>query len=204
MNESAGLPTWGLPSTNRNLVALLLESDIVGFTRECPLSPEEECRRYSIPPQQYFSYCSGPLLVRLASGATIGFAGDPSLESVMLWLEPDQTPNRNPNSQPHTAGKSSLLYPSPFRLGSADPVYGSLWLSGLVGKRAARVQLLRRRADCAWREGLPCEAALVIAFGDADLLLSQSLCRDWDGFAVTPCDEIDPQIRPWLVEVPLV
>lgn len=203
MTEPTGLPTWQLPSMSRSLLAMLLESSVMGFTRECALSPGEECRRYSIPPQQYFSYCSGVLLIRLASGVTIGVAGDPSLESVMLWLEPDQPPVLPHSSQSSTATMGQLLYPSPHRVESADPIHGSRWLDGLVGRQAIRLLLLRRRPDCAWREGLPCEAGLVISFGDTDLLLSQSLCRDWEGFAVTSYDEIDPEIRPWLVETPL-
>jgi len=188
-----------LPSRQVELLRRLKKRLMVKMERFAPFSPssEEHTKLWRTPPEQYFSWCGGPMLMTLDTGLEVRVGSDPELMSVVILVEKTE------------AGVVAVRYPlrdneGTYCINVLDPVYSNDSMRAFVGKRIQTFRLLKIATEYASYEDRPRQAGLVVIFEDgAQLLLSHGLHDCMDDFSVITPEMIHPKLVSKLTEIPL-
>ncbi len=177
------------------ILGTLVGHRIVTMTRYSWWPPKEAVVKCIVASHDVFLLTSGPLAITFDTGQVIGLASDPSLNSVVVWIEQDET-GRALQPEPMSADKE--LYP----VVADDPKYAdSIWHS-TVGRRVARVAILVRRAGSAQMAELPNEVGLCFVLDSGiKVIAAHGLHDDSDDFVVIREEMISSDIRADLKEV---
>lgn len=185
-----------VPSHRRDVLARIEGELVTALVRYSSLPPKDASEELGIPPSLVFSLTSGPLLVSVAPGWIVGFASQPSLASVTLWMEegPAGVVGR------HAVRTDTELH----AVDARDPLYSNDAIGGLVGKRVTSISVLKRLPDSALFTDLPCEAGVLMRFEDgSELIASHGLHNDSDDFSVITRSEISAAVVKRLEELSL-
>lgn len=195
MVSASSAVTSSTPMASAKILAGLAGHRITAMTRYSWWPAEEAATRVNVASHDVFSLTSGPLEVRFDTGIAIGLASDPSLNSVIVWVERDES--------------GRLLCPEPMSedkelhaIAVDNPKYANnIWRSA-IGVRIARVIVLKRRAASARMVGLPSEVGLCLVLENGlRILAAHGLHNDSDDFVVIREEMISPNIRADLTEV---
>jgi hypothetical protein len=145
----------------------------------CPV--DEAIKEYEIDKTDVFSLTAGPLLIYLNSGLVIGVSSNPSLNSVVLWVEK----NENGDAVDDPTELDDELFPV-----EAD----NDWIK-FAGKTIASFKILRKKVDSAKLAELPNEVGVIIEMNDGNhFILSHGLHDNSDDFSVITKKQIDPEL----------
>ena len=197
MKESNKYFEEDVPSQRLNLINQIKNHKILRLVRYSTLSPEDAAGPYKIPhlPNSLFRLTSGPLLMTLESGLTIGFASLPELVSITLWVE--ETESGEHSDEGRISEDSQL-----FSIDSCDPVYSEKSICQLIGKQVIRIKLLKRRPKSARVASRPCEAGMIFEVeGGFEFILSDGLHNYGDDFAIIYKHEILPYFMEQIEEI---
>lgn len=174
----------GIPSLKLNLLQQLAGAVLVSLTRYSWLPPEEAVSEWAIVPRDMlFSLAAGPILIEIDDGTVFGAASDPSLISIIMWLERD----KNGRERSPRLADDTELYP----IQATDEQLAPLAIRRLIGRRIESARILERQPELEKWQAYPREVGLLIKFeGDGRLLLSHGLHDDSDDFSVITPDHI--------------
>ncbi|PSJ59038.1 hypothetical protein C7J99_31960 [Brevibacillus brevis] len=141
----------------------------------------EQCE---IAQDEVFSLTAGPLLLYFESGLVIGAASDPSRNSVILWVEKDDTGYIKDES----IENDTDLYP----IDAEDKIYSSPYWGQIVGQNIKEINIIKRDPQNALFEELPNEVGLEIVMeNDMKFILSHGLHDDSDDFSVLTTSQLE-------------
>jgi len=184
-----------IPTKQKEIILKLLNQKISKIIRYSWDTPAYMVDEWDIPEPYVFNLTDGPLLITLETGLVIGFASQPSLASVTVWIE--ETENGKSEKDEKTADDDEL-YPIDVR----DSVYSPKEFHSIIGQEIVDIKLLKRIPENALFEGLPGEVGLLIKFkNNTEMVLSHGLHDNSDGFSVLLKSQILPEILLQLTEV---
>lgn len=185
----------GIPSQKFDLIDEIKNHKMLKLVRYSTRSPEEATRIYKIPHSSLFRLTSGPLLMTLESGLTIGFASLPELVSITLWVE--ETESGEHGDELLVSQDSKL-----FSIDSCDPFYSENSLCQLIGKQVIRIKILKRRPKSARVASRPCEAGIFFEIESGfGFVLSHGLHGYLGDFAIIYKHEILPNFLKEIEEI---
>lgn len=173
-----------VPSKQIELLNRLKNNKVCRITRYSWLLASQAMEEWSIPASLVFRLTSGPLLLTLESGLTVGFASLPEKTSVTVWLE---KADENDQKYGVISEDSSDLFP----VEACDSNYSEASICQLVGKQITSIQIIKKVPENLLVAQTPCEAGLIIGFENGDeLVLSHGLHNNSDDFAIIFRQEI--------------
>lgn len=186
------------PMASTKILASLVRYRIVAMTRYSWWPPEEAMVRCNVASHDVFSLTSGPLEIKFDTGLVIGLASDPSLNSVTVWVERDESGRA---LRPHPMSSDKELHP----IAADDRKYtNSIWHSA-IGDKITRLSVLIRRAGSARMASLPNEVGLCLVLsGGVKIIAAHGLHNDSDDFVVIREEMISADICADLKEMTVV
>lgn len=176
---STSLYPEDIPSRRSELLEAVCNYKIVKMIRFSWCPADEALEEYEIDKSDVFSLTAGPLLMYLNSGLVIGVSSNPSLNSVVLWVE------KNENGE--TVDKPTELDDELFPVEADND-----WVQ-FAGKKIALYKILRKKVNSAKLAELPNEICLLIEMNDGNqFILSHGLHDNSDDFSVITKKHIDP------------
>ena len=167
-----------IPSRRIELLKAVCDHTIVKMIRFSWCSVDEAIEEYEIDKSNVFSLTAGPLLMYLNSGLVIGASSNPSLNSVVLWVEK----NENGETVDDPTELDDELFPV-----EAD----NDWIK-FAGKKIASFKILRKKVNSAKLAELPNEVGVLIEMNDGNqFILSHGLHDNSDDFSVITEKQID-------------
>ena len=145
----------------------------------CPV--DEAIKEYEIDKSDVFSLTAGPLLIYFNSGLVIGVSSNPSLNSVVLWVEK--------NESGEAVDDPTELDDELFPVESDND-----WMK-FIGKTIVSFKILRKKVNSAKLAELPNEVGLLIEMNDGNqFILSHGLHDNSDDFSIITKKQIDPSL----------
>lgn len=181
-----------VPSAAAELLRPLIGKRLVGLVRYSWWPGLEVAQECGVAPSAAFSMTGGPLAMTFENGQTIGLASEPSLASVIVWLDRDAGGRavREP-----TLDQDSELFP----IDASDAEFSQPHWAALLNAKLGGISVLQRRPFNALHAELPCEVSLCLQFdGGQELLAAHGLHDDSDDFAVLMREQIVPALIPEL------
>lgn len=186
----------GLPSRNMALLRSLVGRTVVGATRYSwwvPSEAQNECRLAES--KDVFSLTSGPAVIEFDSGFAIGVASDPSLNSVSVWVERDES---GVVTRTEPVSSDGELYP----VSATDPQFASVFWHQVIGASVSSVSVLVRLPSTARLGRLPNEVGLCFSLDSgAKFVAAHGLHDDSDDFVLIPEQLILSSLRSELNDV---
>jgi hypothetical protein len=178
------------------LLRSLIGPRIVTITRYLIDSPPDTARGLRGGDAAVFSHGIGPLVVTTKAALAIGFATEPELASVTVWLESGAFEGAVGDARLRSR---SELYP----IDITDERHADPAFRNLPGQRIQAIHVLVM--DVAYRHYLPREVAVVLRFEDGTELVPADwrIHTDADQLSVIRRDEIVPRAWPVLHELAL-
>ncbi|VTR19266.1 Uncharacterised protein [Actinobacillus pleuropneumoniae] len=144
----------------------------------------EQCE---IEQEDVFSLTAGPLLMYFQSGLVIGVASDPSQNSVIIWVEKDDTGYITVDS----IESDAELYP----INALDKQYSNSYWSQIVGQKLMQVNIIKRDPQNALLAELPNEVGVEMIMDNGNkIILSHGLHNNSDDFSVIEESYIDRRL----------
>lgn len=145
-----------------------------------------------------FSLTAGPLVIVFQEGSALGVASDPSLNSVIVWL--DRVVDGKVNIHPSLDEDEDL-----FPIDSNDEKYSDPCWKQFMNQNLVGFSLLRKRSMNLLERELPSELGLCFLFGgDKRFIASHGLHNGSDDFSVLMDAQIEPDVGEKLEETPLL
>ena len=189
-----------IPSEKIDLLRKLKNSRVKNLVRYCWEPPDEAAKlideRLQVSASSLFRRGLGCLLITLESGLIVGFFEQPSLGSVIVWIEQTE------DGQKIVEG-SVLDDDDNYPIDALDETYSEEFIYNLVGQEIVSVSILKR-VDPNWGRTSAGEVGVILKFKDnSELLISRNLCKNINDFDLILRDEIDPEILDQLEEIPV-
>ena len=145
-----------------------------------------------------FSLTAGPLAVIFENGDVLGIASEPSLNSVILWLDQCKDGKVERNS---SLDKDIELFP----ISCNDNIYANSFWKQFIGLTLLDFAILKKRSMNALQRELPSEVGLSFIFeGNIKFIASHGLHDGTDDFSVLEYNQINPSIAEDLEETSVV
>jgi hypothetical protein len=164
------------PSKASELLRPLIGKKVTKLTRYSWWPAEEVATQCGIRDELAFSLTAGPLAVYFEDGTILGFASDPSLNSVIVWDEAARS-----------EGQESASLESDeelFAISEVGQFAGEFWTQ-IVGLSVSGVTVLKRAQMNAKQRELPSEVGVRFCFtGGESFVLSHGLYDNSDDFSV--------------------
>lgn len=181
-----------VPSAAAEMLRSLIGKRLVGLARYSWWPGFEVGQQCGVVPSAAFSMTGGPLAMTFENGQAIGLASEPSLASVIVWL--DRGVGGRAIREP-TLDQDSELFP----IDARDAEFSQPHWATLINTRLGGISVLKRRPFNALHVDLPCEVGLCLQFdGGQELLAVHGLHDDSDDFAVVIREQIVPALIPEL------
>jgi hypothetical protein len=155
---------------------------------------EEVSSECAIANNLAFSKTQGPLGIEFEDGSMIGVGVQPSLYSVVVWLDRlrgDQV--RHP-----ALDEDTELFP----IDAADPEFSDTYFKAIIGSTLAGLSVLKPSSLDVRLEQLPCEVGLSFLFEGGKRLIA--FRDDGDDFFALRDEQLEPQKRAKIVEIALL
>ena len=144
-----------------------------------------------------FSLTAGPLAVAFENGDILGVASQPSLNSVILWLDRCKDGKVQRIS---TLDEDIELFP----INCNDDKYANSFWKQFIGLTLIDFSILKKRSMNALQRELPSEVGLSFIFErNQRFVASHGLHDESDDFSVLDYNQIHPNIAKDLEELPL-
>ncbi len=177
-----------IPSRRIELLEAVCGYTIAKMIRFSWYPVDEAIEEYEIDKSDVFSLTAGPLLIYFNSGLVIGVSSNPSLNSVVLWVEK----NEIGEAVDDPTELDDELFPI-----EAD----NDWIK-FAGKTIASFKILRKKIISAKLAELPNEVGLLIEINDGNqFILSHGLHDNSDDFSVITKKQIDPGLMDQIDEL---
>jgi hypothetical protein len=176
-----------IPSKQEDLLQSFNGLVITKLSRFSWVSGSQAVEDYQIQYSQVFSLTAGPLIVHFDSGLVVGFSSNPSIGSVVLWVEKNEI----------GAVKKELTEfdKDLFNIDANDIKYSCSFWAGLIGQKIADTKILKRKPQNSLYEELPNEVGLVVTMESEDhFIASHGLHDNSDDFSVIKKSQIDVKI----------
>lgn len=183
-----------VPSRSGNLLSRFAKARLVRLSRYSWWPAESVAVECDVSPEEAFSMTAGPLALKFESGATLGLASDPGQNSVVVWLDRDDS---------GVALRAPAMEDDPeiFAIEATDPEFSQPAWAGLVGLRVTGASVLCIKSASALKSELPNEVGLRIRFeGGQELVAAHGLHDASDDFAVLRSEQILPELQQQLEE----
>lgn len=173
-----------IPSERTNFL-LNLRYRVVDKLTRCSLESAEELRKYEAKGRDAFSLTAGPLLIHFEDGLVLGMSSNPSLNSVVLWIEKNE------------AGKEIA------ELSEQDEDYTmmdagdhSLW-AGFLNRKISNIKIIKWSPSNAKMEDLPNEVGVDFVFeGGGGFIAAHRLHESADDFSVISREDMPEELAP--------
>lgn len=185
------------PSSSKDLLQQYVGKTVTGLVRYSWWKKEDVPTEGKISREQSFSLTAGPLAVVFEDGSILGVASDPSINSVIVWL--DRAVGQTNTTQ--TLSEDPELFP----IDARDEAYSEpLWYK-FADRTLSGFSILKSKEMSSLEAGLPSELGLCFNFGGNDrFVASHGLHNGTDDFSVIVNTQINPIVRAKLEELPLV
>lgn len=187
------------PSASQDLLRQFLGKTVTGLVRYSWWKKEDTPTEVNINTsrEQSFSLTSGPLAVVFEDGSTLGIASDPSINSVIVWL--DRAAGQSDTTQ--TLIEDAELFP----INANDETYSEPFWNKFAEHTLTGFSVLKRTDMNSKQECLPSEVGLCFFFGENErFIASHCLHNGPSDFAVLADSGIDPRLRGVIEEFPLL
>jgi hypothetical protein len=124
-----------IPSNRSEVLDSLKGLKILNFTRYSWVPPDTAVLEYGIEAKEVFSLTAGCLIMSFDSGLAIGYSSQPSLNSVVIWVEK----NEAGETSEELTEEDNELYPVDVR----DALYSNIFWANLVGQRILNITILK-------------------------------------------------------------
>jgi len=184
-----------IPSRHLEILRSLIGVGITDVTRYSWCPPEQAGYEYGVSSRDVFSLTAGPVAFTFDSGLILGVASDPSLNSVLLWVE-KSAEGQLTRHEPLSTDEE--LYP----VSATDSTFASDFWRQLIGAKVNAVSILLRAPESARLAELPNEVGLCFDLGSGiKVVAAHGLHDDSDDFAIIPYQLIMDGIRSGIDEV---
>ncbi|UMZ12295.1 hypothetical protein I9018_00875 [Pseudomonas sp. MPFS] len=158
-------------------------------------SPEDGVRNYGIAKENVFSLTAGPASIEVETGAIFGISSDPSLNSVVVWIERREDGYCLRDEPLETDNELH-------ELSSVDPIYSNDFWRSIAGCRILKITVLQRLYESVRISQLPCQVGLRFSLDSGDAFVAaHGLYDDSDDFSIIPESLISEEIKKDLREV---
>lgn len=189
--------TSDIPSRFAGVLAAFIGHRIIGATRFSWWSPEEAKEECGVKERDVFSLTAGPVAISFDSGAILGIASEPSVNSVVVWMEQDEA-GQSMRDEPLSSDTD--LYP----ILATDPTFADDFWRGVIGAKVAAISTLVRKSRSPRLAELPSEVGLCFLLDTGvKVVAAHGLHDDSDDFVIIPDHLILESIRADLQEVPI-
>ena len=197
--------TSDIPSNRSEILDSLKQLKILNLTRYSWERPDRAVLEYGIEAKEVFSLTAGCLMMSFDSGLVIGYSSQPSINSVIIWVEKNEVGE----TSEELAEEDNELY----AVEATDAVYSNNFWARFVGQRISNITILKRsyntsllsnliifkggyRYRSSRYEDLPNEIGLLFEVEDGSrFIASHGLHNDSDDFSVIQQSQIDNEIR---------
>jgi len=193
MEDVESLP----PSSSISLLQEVVGKCVTGLVRYSWWPKEEVASECGTTESSAFSLTYGPLGVAFEDGTVIGVAEQPSLNSVVVWVD--------------RAGGAAAKYPEMdedsefFPIDARDCQFSQQLFGDVVGEALINLVILKPRSMNALLGELPSEVGLCFVFeGGRKLVAARGLHQVGGDFAVIGYEQIPASVRGEIVECPLI
>lgn len=184
-NELTGASV--IPSACIPLLQIIKNEKLSKLIRFSWWESEESAEQCEIAQDEVFSLTYGPLLLYFESGLVIGVASNPSKNSIVLWVEKDNTGY----IKDEAIENDTELYP----IDAEDKIYSTSYWAQIVGQKIKKLNIIERDPYNALYEELPNEVGLEIVMeNDTKFILSHGLHDDSDDFSVLTTSQLEVDI----------
>lgn len=167
-----------IPSRRIDLLNAVAGQQLSKLVRFSWCSPREAIGEYEIEESDLFSLTAGPLLMYFNTGLVLGAASNPSLNSVVLWVEKNESEEVVEDS----IELDDELFPI-----EADNDWHQL-----IGKTIKAFRILRKKVNSAKLAELPNEIGVLVEMSDGNqFILSHGLHDNSDDFSIIQKKQID-------------
>lgn len=185
------------PSSSLDLLHQFIGKTISTMIRYSWWKKEEVATECNISKKQAFSFTAGPLAVVFKDGSTLGVASDPSINSIIVWL--DRTAGQSDTTQ--TLSEDAELFP----INANDEMYSEPFWNKFTEQTLTGFSILKSKDMNACEAGLPSELGLCFYFGSNErFIASHGLHNGSDDFSVIVDSQFDPTIRGKTEELPIL
>ncbi|WGG52842.1 hypothetical protein [Rugamonas sp. DEMB1] len=193
MKDNESLP----PSLSLRLLKNVVGKRVTGLIRYSWWPKEEVSNECGTAEGSAFSLTYGPLGVAFEDGTVIGIAEEPSINSVVVWLD-----RAVGIAAKHPAmDEDSELFPIDVK----DRQFSNKLFFELVGRTLINLVVLKPRSMNALLSELPSEIGLCFVFeGGQRFIAARGLHQVGGDFAVIAYEQIPTPIREEIVECPLI
>lgn len=185
------------PSSSKDLLQQYVGKTVTGLVRYSWWKKEDVPTEGNISREQSFSLTAGPLAVVFEDGSILGVASDPSINSVIVWL--DRAVGQTNTTQ--TLSEDPELFP----IDARDEAYSEPLWNKFADRTLSGFSILKSKEMNSLEAELPSELGLCFNFGGNDrFVASHGLHNGTDDFSVIVNTQINPIVRAKLEELPLV
>jgi len=185
------------PSSSIGLLKKVVGNRVIGLVRYSWWPKEEVARECGTTEDSAFSLTYGPLVISFEDGTVIGVAEQPSLNSVVVWVD--------------RAGGTSVKHPAMdedsefFPIDARDRQFSKQLFGDFIGEALTGLVVLKPRSMNALLSELPSEIGLCFVFeGGRKLVAASGLHQVGGDFAVIGYEQIPASARGEIVEYILI
>lgn len=172
----------------------LIGCRLVAAKRYSWWSPED-VGEHGVSADMIFSLTAGPASVEFDSGVILGFASDPSLCSVMVWMERDE---KGRCLRDETLDGDTELH----EISSTDRRFSNDFWQRIIGATILDISIVRRNYKGIRISERPCQVGVAFKLDNGEVfLMAHGLHDDSDDFALIESSQVLPSIREDLIEV---
>jgi len=176
--------TEDIPSNMSDFLNSLVGRKLERLVRYSWCSEDEAVDEFEIDKKDVFSLTAGPVLMYFEDGLVVGAASNPSLNSVILWVEK----NEDGDSISEPTESDDELFPVDAKS------QGGFW-SHVLGQSMVALKIVHRAANSAKMAELPNQVGLLIVLDDgSEFILSHGLHDNSDDFSVIKRDQISDEL----------
>jgi hypothetical protein len=176
-----------IPSDKTELLKAVKNTTLCKLIRFSWWESSVAMEKCGITQEDVFSLTAGPVLMYFESGLVLGAASDPAQNSVIVWLEKDNT--GFVTDEP-TETDAEL-----FPISALDTHYSNPHWNKVVGQRINNIHIIKRDPQNALFAELQNEVGLEIVMDNGEkFILSHGLHDNSDDFSVIPKSYIDSSI----------
>lgn len=186
------------PSLSSGILSKLIGKKVVGLVRYSWWSKGDIYKEFSVENDKAFSLTAGPLAVIFEGQITLGIASDPSINSVVVWLD-------------RVNGKSNVALALDedselFKIDSFDETYADLFWSKFKNCTLVGFSILKKKSMTAAEKELPSEVGLSFYFNNGEKFIATHGLHDGsDDFSVLSGNSLIELIADEILEeVPLL
>lgn len=185
------------PSLSCDIFGYFIGKRVAKLVRYSWWKKEDVSSECSIANEQAFSLTAGPLAVVFEDGSVLGVASDPSVNSVIVWLDRvDGQAKMAP-----ALDEDAELFP----IDSIDEIYAEPFWKQFSNVTLVGLSILKRKLMSAGERELPSELGLCFRFdGNERFIAAHGLHNGSDDFAVLKDGQIELTTFEQLEELALL